>query len=102
MGEITAETAADNERLPLEKPLLEAIRIYTRRLGIFFAVISANIAVLALVIVVTKVMLAQLSTGHIVSLAISSLALIASGFWFYKERGFEPLISGLVSPSSSS
>ena len=44
-----------------------------------------------------KVMLVQLSTVQIASLAIAGLVFVGSGFWLYRERSFEPLLSGLAS-----
>jgi hypothetical protein len=40
----------ENELLPVERPLREAVRIYAKRLGIFFLIAVANVAVFALVV----------------------------------------------------
>jgi len=40
------ENAAQSDKLPIEHPLPEIINIYTKRLGIFFAIVAANFLIL--------------------------------------------------------
>ncbi len=41
----------ENERLPIERPLPMAIRIYARRIGVFLLIVLANLFLLGLLVV---------------------------------------------------